>query len=77
MQASPFRQVDEYSMTIAHHWNAGEQTIPMRYGRAVEELIRRSSEYESGGRLAHDTSHSTGSLMASVDQLWFYSANVE
>eukprot|EP01043_Picozoa_sp_COSAG02_P045409 COSAG02_NODE_4146_length_5717_cov_3.929690_7_plen_38_part_00 len=37
-------------MTIAHHWNAGEQTIPMRYGRAVEELIRRSSEYESGGR---------------------------
>ena len=57
-QASPFRQGDEYHMTIAHHWISEEQTIPTRYGRAVEEPIRRSSAPETGPRLARDTSHS-------------------
>jgi hypothetical protein len=58
-QASPFRQGDEYHMTIAHHWISEEQTIPTRYGRAVEEPIRRSSAPETGPRLARDTSHSS------------------
>ena len=55
-QASPCRQGDVYSMTIAHHWNSGEQTIPMRYGTAIEELIRRSSALETPPNLAHATS---------------------
>ena len=55
-QASPCRQGDVYSMTIAHHWNSGEQTIPMRYGTAIEELIRRSSALETPPNLAHPTS---------------------
>ena len=46
-------------MTIAHRWNSGEQTIPMRYGTAVGELIRRSSALESGPRLAHAKTNST------------------
>ena len=57
-QASPCRQGDVYSMTIAHHWNSGEQTIPMRYGTAIEELIRRSSALETPPNLAHPTSDS-------------------
>ena len=56
-QASPCRQGDVYSMTIAHHWNSGEQTIPMRYGRAIEELIRRSSQGETPPHLAHAKSN--------------------
>ena len=55
-QASPYLQGDVYSMTIAHHWNAEEQTIPMRYGRAIEELICTSSAAETGAHLAHLTS---------------------
>ena len=46
-------------MTIAHHWNSEEQTIPTRYGTAVEELIRRSSTLETGTRLALSTGDST------------------
>ena len=53
--ASPHHQGDVYSMTTAHHWKSGEQTIPMRYGRAIEELIRRSAERESPPHLAHAT----------------------
>ena len=45
-------------MTIAHHWNSGEQTIPTSYGTAVEELIRRSSTLETGTRLALSTGYS-------------------
>ena len=58
--ASPCCQGDVYlySMTIAHHWNSGEQTIPMRYGTAIEELIRRSSALETPPNLAHPTSDS-------------------
>ena len=43
--------------SIAHHWNSGEQTIPTRYGTAVEELIRRSSTPETGTRLALSTGY--------------------
>ena len=46
-------------MTIAHHWNSEEQTIPMRYGRAIEELICTSSALETGAHLAHLTSNSS------------------
>ena len=45
-------------MTIAHRWNAGEQTISMRYGTTVGELIRRSSALETPPYLAHATSNS-------------------
>ena len=55
---TPGRQGDEYHMTIAHHWNAEGRTIPMRYDTAIEDLIRRSSERESPGHLAHRTSNS-------------------
>ena len=39
-----YRQGDEYHMTTAHQWNVEEQMILTRYGRAIEELIIRSSE---------------------------------
>ena len=57
--ASTYRQGDVYSTTIAHHWNAEEQTIPLRYGRAIEELICRSSALETPPNLAHATSDRT------------------
>ena len=43
-------------MTIAHRWNSGEQTIPMRYGTKVGELIRRSSALETPAYLALEAS---------------------
>ena len=33
------------------------ETIPTRYGRAIEELIRTSSALESDAHLAHRTSY--------------------
>ena len=56
--ASTYRQGDVYSTTIAHHWNAEEQTIPTGYGRAVGELIRRSYALETPPDLAHAKSNS-------------------
>ena len=50
-------------MTIAHHWNAEGRTIPMRYDTAIEDLIRRSSERESPGHLAHWTSSTSSKSM--------------
>ena len=52
--ASTYRQGDVYSTTIAHHWNAEEQTIPTGYGRAVGELIRRSYALETPPDLDND-----------------------
>ena len=49
-------------MTIAHRWNAGEQTISMRYGTTVGELIRRSSALETPPYLAHATSNISSTL---------------
>ena len=53
-------------MTIAHRWNSGEQTIPMRYGTIVGELIRRSSALETPARLALEASYSTACIWPSL-----------
>ena len=75
--ASTYHQAGVYNMTIAHHWNSEEQTIPTGYGRAVGELIRRSYALETPPYLAHAESNSTGcttqiagiahALMQSID----------
>ena len=40
-------------------WLRRLDTISTRYGRATEELTRRSNEFESPARFAHETSDST------------------
>ena len=60
-------------MTIAHHWNSGEQTIPMRYGTAIEELIRRSSALETPPNLAHATNDRNSFSLSYVFGLYVFS----